>query len=241
MNEIPNRAKAFIGVIVLAAAAIMVHAILGMHPWHDYQSLTLLVIAVLASRLKLKLPGLNGNMSVNLPFILVATVQLSLLEALMVSTASIVVQSFPKGGGRPKVVQLLFNVSTTAFAVGMGNWALRQSLASRAPWTSTSLLLSLAAAGFFLAQTFPVATIISLTEGGSVLRLWSNIFHLSFPYYVLSAGMTSLVTTASHHIGWQVPLLVLSVMYGVYRSYRLHFGRAVQAPQNLALAKSASC
>jgi hypothetical protein len=241
MNEIPNRAKLFLVAVMLAAVAMTVYAMLGMHAWHGYQSLTLLVIAVVASRLKLKLPGLNGNMSVNLPFILVAVMQLSLLEAIAIGVASTAVQCFPKDGGKPKAVQMLFNVGTVTVAVGMSNWILRQSFASRVPWASTSLLLSLAAATFFFAQTIPVATIISLSEGGRTLRIWSAIFHLSFPYYVLSAGMTSLVTTASHRIPWQIPLLVLPVMYGVYRSYQLYFGRAVEAPRSMALAKAASC
>jgi hypothetical protein len=240
VSEIPSRAKLLIGGIVLAAAAVTLYAVLGMHPWHHYQSLVLLVIAVLASRLKLKLPGLNGNMSVNLPFVLIAVIQLSLPEALLIALASTAAQCFPRGGGKPTVVQMVFNVSTMAVAVGLSSGILWQTSVSRLPWASTSLLLSLAAASFFLAQTLPVATIISLTEGGGLLKIWSSIFHLSFPYYVLSAGMSSLVTTATHRIGWPIPVLLLPVMYGVYCSFRLYFGRAVEAPQNLALAKSAS-
>jgi hypothetical protein len=241
MNEIPKRAKGLIVAIVLLATATTLCAIREVHPWHHYQFLTLLVSAVLASRFKLKLPGLNGNMSVNLPFILVATVQLSLIEALLVGAASIVAQSLPQGGGKPKTVQMLFNASTTVVAVGLGSLILQLALVRQLPWVSLSLLLSLAAAGFFLVQTVPVATIISLTEGGKASKIWASIFHLSFPYYVLSAGMTSLVTAASHRMGWAIPVLVLPVMYGVHRSFRLYFSRGVEVPQNLALAKSASC
>jgi hypothetical protein len=70
-------------------------------------------------------------------------------------------------------------------------------------------------------------------------RVWSSIFHLSFPYYVLSAGVTSLVTSASHRIGWQIPLLVLPTMYGVNKSYRLYFGRAEALARPIASAKAA--
>jgi len=239
MEGIPRPGHIFIGLIALGGLSMVTWAALERHPWHHSQFLLLLVIAVLASRLKLKLPGLNGNMSVNLPFVLIAAVQLSLFEALFIALASTVAQSLPKAGGKPQAIQMLFNVSTMAVALGTGHWILLQGFVSRAPWTSTSLLLSLAAASFFLAQTIPVATIISLTEGGRMLRIWSTIFHLSFPYYVLSAGVTSLVTTASHRIGWQIPLLVLPVMYGVYRSYRLFFGRGETPALPIALAKAA--
>jgi hypothetical protein len=124
-------------------------------------------------------------------------------------------QCLPKGGGKPKLIQLLFNVSTMAVAVGVGGLICQAQF------------LVLGAAGFFLAQTIPVATIISLTESGRILRIWSSIAHLSFPYYVLSAGITSIVTAASQYIGWQIPLLVLPVMYAIYRSYRVYFAQSI--------------
>jgi len=239
MTSQPKIAKLFIGLMAVGGLASLGYGLLETHPWHHSQFLVLLVIAVLASRLKLKLPGLNGNMSVNLPFILVAAVQLSLLEALLVGMASIVAQCFPKGGGKPQAVQMLFNLSTIAMAVGFAGRIFQQSWLSTASGASASRLLVLAGASFFLVQTVPVATIISLTEGGSALRIWSSICHLSFPYYVLSAGVTSLATAASHRIGWQIPLLVLPVMYGIYRSYDLYFGRAGTPARPIALAKAA--
>ena len=200
MNEVPNRAKLFIIAIMLAAAAITVYAMLGMHPWHHYQFAMLLAISLIASRLKLKLPGLNGNMSVNLPFILIAQAQLSPAEALIIACASTLTQCLPRAGAKLKPVQVLFNISTMAIAVELGCLVLHhgQHLKIISSWT---LLLALSAAAFFLANTLPVAGIISLSEGLKVLKVWSSIFHLSFPYYVLSAGVTSLVTSASHRIG----------------------------------------
>jgi hypothetical protein len=50
-----------------------------------------------------------------------------------------------------------------------------------------------------------------------------------------SAGITSMVTTASRHVGWQIPLLVLVVMYAIYRSYVLYFGRMVAITRAVAL------
>jgi hypothetical protein len=40
------------------------YGLLHVHPWHPAQFVTLLVLAILAARLKLKLPELHGNMSV---------------------------------------------------------------------------------------------------------------------------------------------------------------------------------
>jgi hypothetical protein len=239
MNKMPNRARLFLTAVMLPATVIVVHAILGMRFGHGYESGILLIIAMAASRLRLRLPMLTGNMSVNVPFILIAVIHLSLVEALIVGMASTVTQCFPKDGGRPKSTQLLFNVSNMVVAVGMCNWVLRQALVAEVFWRPGTLLLP-AAVTFFFTQTVSVAIIISLTEGRDVLRTWSSIFQLSFPYYVLSAGIATIVTTASNHMGWQIPILVLPIMYGVYRSYSLYFGRVETAPR-FALAKGASC
>jgi hypothetical protein len=226
----------FIGFTALCGVTALGYGLLQTHSLHPLQFTTMLVIALASSRLKVKLPGLTSSMLVNLPFLLIATRGLSLIEALIIALTSTAVQCFPSGGW-PKPVQTLFNVSTMAVAVGLAGRIFQGRMP---PTASGSLLIALAAATFFLAQTIPVATIISLTEGGNALRIWSSIFQQSFPYYVVSAGVTSLVTTASHRVGWQVPLLVLAVMYGVYRSYRLYFGREEIPARPIALAKAAA-
>jgi hypothetical protein len=43
---------------------------------------------------------------------------------------------------------------------------------------------------------------------------------------VASAAIAGLVLTASAKIGWQVPLFVLPVMFGVFHSYKRYFGGA---------------
>jgi hypothetical protein len=239
MLSTSRAARFFIGFIILCGLSALSYGALQIHPLHHVWFLTVLAIALVASRLKLKLPGLNGTMSVNLPFILIAVVELGLFEALMIALASTVAQCFPKDRGRPKAVQTLFNVSTMAVAVCLAGRIFQSRMPVFTAWLSGPLFLVLAGATFFLVQTIPVATIISLTEGGSALRIWSSIFHLSFPYYVLSAGVTSLATAASHRIGWQIPLLVLPVMFGVYQSYGLYFGRGETPALPVAMAKAA--
>jgi hypothetical protein len=76
--------------------------------------------ALLASRLKLKLPGLTGNVSVNLPFILVAV-----FEALAVGMASILANASPKAAASPNQFKMLFNVSAIAKAVGLARAKLK--------------------------------------------------------------------------------------------------------------------
>jgi hypothetical protein len=92
----------------------------------------------------------------------------------------------------------------------------------------------------FLGQTAPVAAIIAVSEGKAAGQIWWSLAHLSFPYYVVSAGVTTMVQAVSSHMAWGLALAVFTVMYGIHRSYRLYFGRIAETPSTAALVRSAS-
>jgi hypothetical protein len=232
--------QTFIAVMGVAAIASTVYASLESHTLHLSYALALLVLAAATSRMKVKLPGIDGNMSVNLPFLLMAVVNLSALEAIVIACASTVVQCWPKFDSKFKPGQMLFNVSMMAFATSSAKLIWNAGWLGKGAWASEPLMLASATAAFFLGQTAPVAAIIKVAEGAALRRVWLGIVQLSFPYYVLSAGMTSMVNVVSHHFGWHVALVVFPVMYGVYRSYRLYFGKVVQTLSTPALARTAS-
>ena len=232
--------QTFIGVMVLAATASTAYASLASHTLHTSYALALMALAAATSRMKIKLPGIDGNMSVNLPFLLMAVVNLSALEAIVIASISTVVQCWPKLEAKFKPAQMLFNVSMMAFATSMASLIWNAGWLGKTAWASEPLMLASATAAFFLGQTAPVAGIIKLAEGAAMRRIWLGIVQLSFPYYILSAGMTSMVNLVSHHFGWQAALVVFPVMLGVYRSYRLYFGRTAEALHTAPLARTAS-
>jgi len=231
--------QTFIAVMVLAAVASTAYASLASHTLHTSYALAVLALAAATSRMKIKLPGIDGNMSVNLPFLLMAVVNLSALEAVVIASLSTMVQCWPKLDAKFKPEQMLFNISMMAFATSMANLIWNAGWLGKAAWASEPLMLASATAAFFLGQTAPVAGIIKLAEGAALRRIWLGIVQLSFPYYVLSAGMTSMVNLVSQHFGWQAALVVFPVMYGVHRSYRLYFGRAVEDLRSAPMARTA--
>jgi hypothetical protein len=91
----------------------------------------------------------------------------------------------------------------------------------------------------FLGQTVPVAGIVALTEGKSAMNLWRELAQLSFPYYVLSAGVTSMLQAVGGHLGWGLALGVFPVMYAVHRSYRMYFSRMVESIHPPVLVRAA--
>lgn len=221
--------KTFIGFMVLAAAGMIGDAVIQGQRWHPLLAVPLLAAAVGTSRMKVTIPGINGNMSVNLPFLLLSVIALNPTESILIACACAVMQTLPKDGGQLKPVRVLFNVSMMAFSSGAAGLLFHQHIFSRLGWASVPLLTAASTATFFLGQTLPVSVIVALTDGGALRRIWINIAQMSFPYYVVSAGLTSMVNSAGQHIGWLAALLVLPVMVVIYRSYRLYFARAAEA------------
>jgi uncharacterized membrane protein len=231
--------KIFIGAMMAAAVITASYAGLLSHTLHTYFALAVLALAAVTSRMKVKLPGINGNMSVNLPFLLTAVVSLSSVEAVVVTCVSTAVQCWPRKDAKFQPQQMAFNFSMMAFASCLA------SLMFHAAWLrgmhlgSSALGLTLATATLFLGQTAPVAAIVAVSEGKAAGQIWWGLAHLSFPYYVVSAGVTTMVQAVSSHLGWGLALAVFPVMYGIHRSYRLYFGRMTESLRTQPLVKSA--
>jgi len=228
MNNMSTNAKLFIGAMVTAGVAALAGGLMQWE-WKDpVRLLSFLIIAAIASRLKVKLPGATGNMSVNLPFILIALAELSFSETVLIAAVSAFIQGLPAKGWRLKPVQVLFNVSTLVVAVAAAELVFRRSAAIPS-LAAKSLLIALAGAAFLVADTLPVAVVIALTENHNPLTMWREMLTLTFSYFALSAGVAAVAATATHYAGWQTPLVVLPVMAGVYISYKRYFRLAAAA------------
>jgi len=225
--------------MMLAAVSLAAYAGIASHKLHPYFALAVLALAAVTSRMKVSLPGINGNMSVNLPFLLTAAVNLSALEAVVITCVSTVVQCWPSKSAKFNREQMAFNVSMMTFASSLASLMFHAEWLHRTPWGSTTMGLVLAAATLFLGQTGPVAAIIAVSEGKAAGATWWSLAHFSFPYYVLSAGISSMLQTVSSHMGWQLALAVFPLMYGIHRSYRLYFGKPAEEERSQVLARAA--
>jgi len=217
-----RQTKTFIGAMMLASISATAYAGFASHTLHTYYALSVLAMATATSRMKVKLPGINGNMSVNLPFLLTAVVNLSAAEAIAITCVSTVVQCWPQGKGKFKPEQMAFNVSMMALSSCVAG-LIFHALLRRMHSGSATLGLALATITLFLGQTAPVATIVALSEGKAAGQIWWTLAHLSFPYYVVSAGVMSMVQTLTSHMGWGLALGAFPVMYGIHRTYRTYF------------------
>ena len=218
-----TRAKLFIGTTAAVGVWVVAHAIWHWHSADLPRFFCYLLIAALASRLKIQLPGIDGTMSVNFLFILLGILELSLPETLVIGCTATLVQSVwsDRKADPVKIVFNIFSMMATAIAISYLSFHSLGLILGE----STPLLLVCTALIFFVANTVPVTIIIAITEGKSPKKIWSECYFWSFPYYLAGAVVVFIVDFVNKQTGWQTTLLVLPAIYWVYRSYRLYLGR----------------
>src|ERR1051326_7213238 len=183
-----------------------------------------LAISLTASILKVAVPGVTGTISVNFLFVLVGLVELSIPETLVIRCSATFMQCVWRSRSRPKMIQVLFNVANVAVAVSLAGY-LYHLPSLRGPSFSEPFLLALVSCVYFIANTFPVASIIALTENKSFRYIWRTCYFWTFPYYMSGAGVAEMLHIANQHAGWQISIFVLPLVYVIFRSYRQYLGR----------------
>ena len=233
--SMPIRARIYIAATAAAGAAVLATSLLHFQSHDPLKFVCYLLIAALASTMKVRLPGIEGSMSVHFLFVLLGILELSLAETLVIGCAVALLQTFWKPVRPPKKVQVVFNVSMTSNAICLTYFAYHLSAGFLK--NSTPLLLVVAACAYFLSNTVPVALVIALTEEKSLRGIWAQTYFWSFPYYLAGAAVVGLVSFANRHVGWQSALLVLPVMFWLYRSYHLYLGRLEEEKKRVEIEK----
>lgn len=232
----PVRAKllicvnASVGIAMLAAA--MLH-------WQSDDLLRFgcyLVVAALGSTLKVRLPGVEGTLSVHFLFVLLGVLELSLPETLVIGCTSALVQTFWKPRTPPRLVQVLFNLFNAANAVSLSYIAYHELAGPLRQ--SRALMLAVAACVFFVSNTLPVALIIALTERKPFRTTWTQCYFWTFPYLLGGAALVGAVGFANRVFGWSSSILVLPVVYWIYHSYRLYLERLEEEKKRVDIEKS---
>jgi putative nucleotidyltransferase with HDIG domain len=217
-------ARAFIAGLSLAAFCVLA---LGFAHWQTSDRVKFvcyLIAALLASSLKVGLPGIQGTLSVNFIFTQLGILELSLPETLLIGLAGTLGQFYWRPARQLKPVQLIFNVSqvTISSAAAYGAYQLVATKVLHAPGP---LALVVAAVTHFACNTTALSTIIGLTEDKSIRKVWGESHLWLLPYYMVGAAAAGLVHFLNGRIGWQSSLLVLPPIYLLYRSYRLYLGK----------------
>jgi hypothetical protein len=235
----PAKAKIYIALIVALGLAMLAACLLFQAQFPDLpRYFSYVLLAMLASALKVRLPGITGTISVNFLFVLIGIADFTMAETMTMGCAAIVIQCLWRAKRSPRLVQVVFNVAVLAISIGTAYQVSHFALAlARAD--SLSALLAIAACVFFLSNTLLVSGVLCLMDGQPLKKTWQQCYLWSFPYYLVGSAVAGLVTISSRAVGWEAALLVLPLMYLVYTFYRLLLEKASREADQIQLKTAA--
>lgn len=218
-------AKLYIAATIMLSTLVLAFASHGQWFQHPLRSLVYAAATLFAAGLKVTLPGINGTMSVSYVFILLSIAELGMGEAVLIASLSTLLQCVWNAKKRPQAIHLIFNAASISIAAA-GAYSVYH--VPPLPWAvANDNIIRLAAASctYFLLNTISIAGVVSLTEQKNIIKIWHDCYFWSFPYYLLGASITALMTYVSHLWGSILTFMTLPVVYVIFRSYRLYLGQ----------------
>ena len=215
-------AQAFVVSVIATGSLCLLQAAIHQSSKNIAEFICYMGVAILASRLRVTLPGITGTLSVNFLFILVGIAELGYSEALTLGAVAMLAQSlYP---GRPTAIQLTFNVCAGSLSTAAAYYVYHN------PWCNNlienrPLLLCLTASVYFVVNAGCIAAVISFSEGKPLRTILVDCYFWSFPYYLVGAGIAGGISWVNHSFNWELSLLFMPAMYVIYRSYRLYLGK----------------
>src|SRR5262245_38237083 len=193
----PKKAKSYIALTIAAGSAYIADAIARAdNPLELRAYLVCVVIALLMSTLKVRLPGMTSTISVNFLMILIAIGVFTLAQTVLLASLACVVQCVWKALRRPKFVQVAFNIAVLATSSGFA-YQLSHRLVGSTYQHDYTVLLAVASCLYFATNTLLVSGVLAMLQDKPLLPLWRQCHMWSFPYYLVGASVAGLVLSSS--------------------------------------------
>jgi len=178
-------------------------------------------MALACSAIQLRISGANSPpLSANVPVILLAILQLSLPEAVIVGTSAALAQGLLNRQTRARGFSLLLGVCVAASAIATADFVYRSLIPISVQ--SPAFRLLGASLALFFSNTFPVAVASRENRQQRLGQFWKEFYFWLVPYYVVSAAIASVANAAaSGAVSPQTLLLVLPAVYLAYQYYRV--------------------
>src|SRR5947208_7120072 len=172
----PKNAKLYIALIITLGLALLAGCLVFRAEFPDLpRYFSYLLLAVLASTMKVRLPGITGTMSVNFLFILIGIADFTMAETLTMGCLAILVQCIWRTRTRARVVQVAFNVAALAISIAAA-YQVSHFVLALARAESLSALLVLAACVFFLSNTLLISGVLCLADGKPLKDIWQQCY-----------------------------------------------------------------
>ena len=229
-------ARGYIGAVAIAGFFGLASGLLHWETSDPLRFVVYLAAALASSGMKVCLPGIDGSLSVNFLWVLLAVVEMSWPEALIIASASYTFQYLWAARRRFEFVKLAFNTGNAAICATAAHliyhWRVLPASGMKAP-----LVLTIVTLTYFFLNTGIVTLVICLTNGGKPHKIWRECYFWSFPYHLLGAALVWITDALNRSFGWQGWFLLMPTLYALYRSYRLYLDR-LEAEKRQAEMKS---
>ena len=222
----PSLAKAYIAMITALATAALVVVAARWNPENLGHFVLFFALAMVASAMKIRLPGFKTTISLNFVFVLIGIALFSFNETVLIGLGGALVQSLWKTQQRPKLVQLLFNGACLTVCTAASYW-ISHSVPAMLNFSSVAVTMALGACAYVVLNTGLVSLVISLAEQRPLNQIWPSCYEWTLPYFLVGAAVAGLASVAGHGTNLGITLLVVPVMYFVYVYYKMHIVRAV--------------
>ena len=229
---LPRAARVFVTLVVSAGVLMLAGAAFQWTSENPLRFMTYLTLAVVASTLKIRLPGIRGTLSPGFVLVLAAITQMTFSEVVVMTTVVGVVQVLWRSTRRPMLAQVLFNPACLTLSAALAFVLCRVVLE---PWFGHSLVgeLIVATLALYGSNSLMLATVLALADEKPLAAVWQLCYFWSLPYYLVGAAVAGVMIATSRMADWPASLLILPLMGLVYLSYRVHVRRAVDRVEQL--------
>lgn len=173
------------------------------------------VLAGLASIVKLRLPGLEGTYSLGFLFSMFGIAQLSLGETLLATCFGALLGSVLNVKKRPTPIQVAFNVANVSISAAAGFFLARVWLASGMT-SYRPAVMALVACAYFIVNTSLVSGILMLVAGKRFTEVSEAWYLWSLPYYLIGSTLVGLLSISREARDLQALLIVVPLVYLVH-------------------------
>jgi diguanylate cyclase (GGDEF)-like protein/putative nucleotidyltransferase with HDIG domain len=213
-------ARAYIALIVCAGAFLLVFgSALSFSCADPLRFAAYLSLAIIAAGSKVKLPGVTGTSSVGFIFVLLATIELSVSEVLVIACSAALTQCLWRPKASPRPIQVTFSVAAIAVAASAAYGAVQLT----SPFVAEAPLIAvIASIVYFTTNTTQVAIVISLTEDRPLAQVFRQNYQWSFPHYLMSGVAVGVLNPVNPAVGWRSAVVLVPLVYWLYRTHRLY-------------------
>jgi hypothetical protein len=204
----PKQATVYAYAVVAIGALSFVAAALQWTSQSPTRFVICLLLALLGSTMKVKLPGTETCVCPSFVPFLFAVGTMSWQEAVVIAAAGGILQTLWKPKRKPMPIQVFFNAANLLIAVGVSH-AVSSALAQN----QTGVRLAIAAVVFDVLNTLNVATVLCLLSGSPLSGVWRSCHFWAFPYHLVGAALAAVWAQTETAVGFSVTAIVAVTLY----------------------------